>query len=51
MVENDYIMRLTHEMVRTWLKLLFGIDEEKEEETMLKRSFLKMRTAEICIGD
>ena len=29
MVENDYIMRLTHEMVRTWLKLLFGIDEIK----------------------
>ncbi len=36
MVENDYIMRLTHEMVRTWLKLLFGIDEEKEEEIIFE---------------
>ncbi len=37
MVENDYIMRLTHEMVRTWLKLLFGIDEVKEEEIIFEQ--------------
>ena len=36
MVENDYIMRLTHEIVRTWLKLLFGIDEIKEEEVVFE---------------
>lgn len=36
MVEKDYIMRLTHEMVRTWLKLLFGIDEVKEEEIVFE---------------
>lgn len=32
MVKEDYIMRLIHEVVRTLLKLLFQIDEEKEEE-------------------
>ena len=32
MVENDYVMRIIHEMVRTLIKLLFGIDEVKEEE-------------------
>ena len=31
MVENDYVMRIIHEMVRTLIKLLFGIDEVKEE--------------------
>lgn len=36
MVENDYIMRLTHEMVRMWLKLLFNIDEAKEEEIIFE---------------
>ena len=36
MVENDYLMRLTHEIVRTWLKLLFGIDEIKEEEVVFE---------------
>jgi len=36
MVENDYIMRLTHEMVRMWLKLLFHIDEVKEEEIIFE---------------
>ena len=30
MVENDYYMRIIHEMVRMWLKLLFNIDELKE---------------------
>lgn len=32
MVEKDYIMRIIHEMVRTVLKLIFHIEEEKEEE-------------------
>ncbi len=36
MIENDYFMRLTHEMVRCWLKLLFGIDEAKEEEIIFE---------------
>lgn len=31
MVKQDYIMRLIHEMVRTVLRLLFGIDESKEK--------------------
>ena len=26
MVENDYVMRIIHEMVRTLIKLLFGIE-------------------------
>lgn len=33
--ENDYIMRIIHEMVRTLLKLLFNIDEEKTEPASL----------------
>lgn len=32
MVQKDYIMRIIHEMVRTVLKLIFHIDEVKEEE-------------------
>ena len=31
MYKEDYIMRIIHEMVRTMLKLLFNIDEYKEE--------------------
>lgn len=31
MLEEDYIMRIIHEMVRTLLKLLFHIDEKKED--------------------
>ncbi len=31
MVEQDYIMRLIHEMVRSMIKLIFDIDEEKPE--------------------
>ena len=36
MVENDYYMRIIHEMVRMWLKLLFNIDELKEEEIIFE---------------
>lgn len=36
MVENDYVMRIIHEMVRTLLKLLFHIDEVKEEEVVFE---------------
>ena len=36
MVEKDYIMRITHEMVRTLLKLIFNIDEVKEEEIVFE---------------
>ena len=35
MFEQDYIMRLIHEMVRTVMKLVFGLDEEDEEEVKL----------------
>lgn len=35
MFEQDYIMRMIHEMVRTVLKLLFNIDEEKEDTGMM----------------
>lgn len=35
MFEQDYIMRLIHEMVRTVMKLLFGLDEDGEEEVRL----------------
>lgn len=32
MVKEDYMMRIIHEAVRTLIKLIFGIDEEKPEE-------------------
>lgn len=32
MLKEDYIMRIIHEVVRTLLKLLFGIDKERTEE-------------------
>ncbi len=35
MFEQDYIMRLIHELVRTVMKLVFGLDEEGEEEDRL----------------
>ena len=42
MVKEDYIMRIIHEAVRTLLKLLFHIDEEKEEELELEDTELNM---------
>lgn len=32
MFEQDYIMRLIHEIIRVMLKLLFNIDTDKKEE-------------------
>lgn len=32
MIREDYVMRIIHEAVRMLLKLIFNIDEEKEEE-------------------
>lgn len=31
MVENDYVMRLIHEMVKAIIKLIFDIDEEQPQ--------------------
>ena len=36
MFEQDYIMRLIHEVIRMVLKLLFHIDTESEMEQMIK---------------
>ena len=36
MFEQDYIMRLIKEMVRTLLKLLFHIDTDSQTEELLK---------------
>lgn len=51
MFEEDYIMRIIHEMVRTVLKLLFNIDEKKEEvqisdETMERKRKLLFELAD-----
>lgn len=35
MIKEDYIMRIIHEAVRMLLKLLFRIEEEREEEITL----------------
>lgn len=40
MYEQDYIMRLIHEMVRMFLKLFFNIDEAKSEEIIIEESGL-----------
>lgn len=36
MVKEDYIMRIIHEAVRLLMKLIFGIDEVKQEEIELE---------------
>lgn len=41
MVEQDYIMRLIHEMVRALLKLLFNINTESVTEELLEDAALK----------
>ncbi len=38
MFEQDYVMRLIHEMVRTILKLLFKIEDETIEDLQLEDS-------------
>lgn len=48
MVKEDYIMRIIHEAVRTLLKLLFNIDEEKEDEiefedTDLEKTYRRLK--------
>ena len=40
MYEQDYIMRLIHEMVRMFLKLFFNINEDKDEEIIVEESNL-----------
>ena len=35
MVENDYMMRIIHEMVRTLIMLIFHKDQDTEEELIL----------------
>lgn len=37
MFENDYVMRMIKEMVRTLIKLIFQIDTEKTEELHLEK--------------
>lgn len=40
MYEQDYIMRLIHEITRMLIKLVFNIDEEKSEEVIVETSGL-----------
>lgn len=42
MVENDYVMRIIHEAVRMLLRLLFHVDEEKDEELRFASVELEM---------
>ena len=48
MFEQDYIMRLIHEMVRAVMKLVFGLDEEDEEEVKLLDTLALTTTASDC---
>ena len=48
MVEQDYIMRIIHEMVRTFLKLVFQIDEEKQEEVQFEDSKAQGSFENLC---
>lgn len=48
MVKEDYIMRIILEAVRTLLKLLFNIDDEKEDEiefedTDLEKTYRRLK--------
>jgi len=43
MYEQDYIMRIIKEMIRTILKLLFHIDVESPDETLLKDTECKAK--------
>ncbi len=47
MFEQDYIMRLIHEIVRTLLKLLFNIDPEKKEELIFKEKEMEEKYDEL----
>ncbi|MCI9150341.1 MAG: hypothetical protein HFI42_07530 [Lachnospiraceae bacterium] len=48
MIREDYIMRIIHEAVRTLLKLLFGIEEEKEEEIVLSDAVTAEKYKRLC---
>lgn len=48
MVEQDYIMRIIHEVIRTFLKLVFHIDEEKQEEVQFADSEMAGSFETLC---
>ncbi len=48
MIREDYIMRIIHEAVRTLLKLLFGIEEEKEEEIVFSDAVTAEKYKRLC---
>ena len=43
MIEKDYIMRLTYEIIRTLLRLIFGIDLEKKAGPLFEEEKLEER--------
>ncbi len=49
MVEKDYIMRITHEMVRTVLKLIFHIEEGTEEEFVFAEGTNRDFYQQLCL--
>lgn len=48
MVEQDYVMRIIHEIVRTFLKLVFNIDEEKQEEVSFENDEIAGSFESLC---
>lgn len=48
MIREDYIMRIIHEAVRTLLKLIFGIDEKKQEEIVFSDAKLQEMYQRLC---
>lgn len=48
MVEQDYIMRIIHEVIRTFLKLVFQMDEEKQEEVQFADSEIAGSFETLC---
>lgn len=48
MVEQDYIMRIIHEVIRTFLKLVFQMDEEKQEEVQFADSEMAGSFETLC---
>ena len=50
-VEKDYILRLIHEMVRAFVKLLFGKDIEEEKDIHFSSENEEIYNQLICMVD
>lgn len=47
MIEQDYIMRLIHEVIRTLLKILLNIDSESQDELSTENNKMERKHGEL----